>query len=87
MEKQHSLKITLELLWWAVTAVVAWAVLQPIHNATNVWPFEVWNVIFVVVLLTLTTLSTLAAQAPSLPAKPVPGEGAAGAGWRSAAVR
>ncbi|MFN0036889.1 MAG: hypothetical protein ACKVUS_17675 [Saprospiraceae bacterium] len=54
MNKSNTLKVTLELLWWAVTAIVAWAVLQPIHKAMYVWPFETWNVIFVVTLITLT---------------------------------
>lgn len=54
MNKSNRLKIALELLWWVATAIVAWAVLQPIHKAMHVWPFETWNIIFVVTLITLT---------------------------------
>lgn len=54
MNKSNSLKISLEAIWWVVTAIVAWAVLQPIHQAMHVWPFEWWNVFFVVCLITFT---------------------------------
>ena len=54
MKKSNSLKITLELIWWVVTAIVVWLVLRPINQAMHVWPFEFTNVLFVVVLLTLT---------------------------------
>ena len=54
MNKSNTLKITLELIWWAITAIVVWAVLQPIHKAMYVWPFAFTNVLFVVVLITLT---------------------------------
>ncbi len=54
MNKSKALKIALELLWWAITAIVVWVVLRPIHKAMYVWPFEWTNVMFVVVLLTLT---------------------------------
>ena len=54
MNKSNTLKITLELVWWVITAIVVWIVLQPIHKAMYVWPFEWTNVMFVVVLITLT---------------------------------
>jgi hypothetical protein len=54
MNKSNLLKIALELVWWLLTALVAWAVLQPIHKAMYVWPFEATNIFFVVVLITLT---------------------------------
>ncbi|MBN8678151.1 MAG: hypothetical protein J0M29_07980 [Chitinophagales bacterium] len=54
MNKSDTLKIALELIWLAITALVAWMVLQPIYKAMYVWPFEVWNVVFVVTLITLT---------------------------------
>jgi len=54
MNKTNLLKIALELVWWLLTALVAWAVLQPIHKAMYVWPFEATNIFFVVVLITLT---------------------------------
>jgi len=54
MTQSNKLKIALELIWWVITAIVAWAVLYPIHKAMYVWPFEIVNIIFVVLLITLT---------------------------------
>lgn len=54
IDKSDALKITLELIWWLLTALIAWLVLRPIFKAMYVWPFEVWNIIFVVTLVTLT---------------------------------
>lgn len=51
---QKSLKISLELIWWVVTALVVWAVLHPINQAMYVWPFRTWNIVFVIMLITLT---------------------------------
>ncbi len=59
MNKSNALKITLELVWWGITAIAAWVVLQPIHKAMHVWPFETWNVVFVVTLITLTRYTFL----------------------------
>lgn len=54
MDKKQSLKLVLEILWWVLTAVIAWAVLAPIHKAMYVWPFEGWNIFFIVLLITFT---------------------------------
>lgn len=54
MEKRQSLLLSFELLWWLVTAIIVVAVLYPIHKAMYVWPFQGWNIIFVVTLITLT---------------------------------
>lgn len=53
MNKQYALIFWLELIWWLLTAVVVWALLHPIHKAMYVWPFEGWNIAFVVVTITL----------------------------------
>ncbi|MBV6443432.1 MAG: hypothetical protein DYG98_06095 [Haliscomenobacteraceae bacterium CHB4] len=53
MDKRQTLTLQLEILWWVITAIVAWAVLYPIYKAMYVWPFKWWNVVFVVVLITL----------------------------------
>lgn len=45
--------LQLEIVWWVVTALTAWAILYPIRKAMHAWPFEWWNIIFVVVLITL----------------------------------
>jgi len=54
MQKQRSLVLLLELIWWFVTAIVVFAILYPVNKAMNVWPFQGWNIFFVVVLFTLT---------------------------------
>jgi len=54
MDKRQSLTLLLELVWWVVTTLVAWATQYPIHKAMYVWPFGWWNAIFVVALITLT---------------------------------
>lgn len=54
MDKRQSLTLLLEFVWWSVTAIVAWAILYPIHKAMYVWPFQWWNVFFIVALITLT---------------------------------
>lgn len=59
MDKPQSLKLQLEVVWWVATALLVWAILYPIHKATNVWPYEWWNVAFVVVLITLTRYAFL----------------------------
>lgn len=53
MTKHNSLIIWLELIWWALTAIVVYAVLRPIHQAMFEWRFEALNIIFIVVLITL----------------------------------
>jgi hypothetical protein len=40
-------------VWWAITAVIAVAVLWPIWNSGIEWPFQVQNILFVVALVTL----------------------------------
>lgn len=54
MDKRNSLVLQLELVWWAVTALVVFAVLYPIHKAMYVWPFQGWNIVFIVALITLS---------------------------------
>ena len=54
MKKSIALKLALEIIWWVVTAIIVWAVLQPIYKAMYEWPFRNSNIIFVVVLVTLT---------------------------------
>lgn len=54
MDKRASLVLQLELVWWAITAIVVVAVLYPIHKAMYVWPYQQWNIIFIVVLITLS---------------------------------
>ncbi len=54
MDKRASLVLQLELVWWAVTAVVIFGVLYPIYKAMYSWPFVQWNILFMVVLITLS---------------------------------
>jgi hypothetical protein len=46
-------KIWLELMWWVATALLCMLILFPILQKTNLYPFTVINVIFVVVFITL----------------------------------
>ncbi len=52
MEKRLSLLLSLEFVWWIITALIVVAVLYPIQDAMYVWPFRGWNIIFIVVLFT-----------------------------------
>lgn len=54
MNREQTLKLYLELIWWVVTAIVIAAVLYPIYQATHVWPFLYWNVAFMLVAITLS---------------------------------
>lgn len=54
MDKRQRLLLVLEILWWVVTAIVVLAVLHPIQKAMHVWPFQTWNIVFVITLVTLT---------------------------------
>ena len=53
MDKRTSLTLSLEIIWWVITALVVVATQYPIHKAMYVWPFAGWNIIFVVTLITL----------------------------------
>jgi hypothetical protein len=51
---QTALKWWLESIWWIITAVVIYAILVPVYKAMHVWPFLVWNIIFIATLVTMT---------------------------------
>ncbi|MBK8193665.1 MAG: hypothetical protein IPK76_10830 [Lewinellaceae bacterium] len=53
MDKRQSLTLLLEITWWIATALIVLATQYPIHKAMHVWPFEGWNILFVVVVVTL----------------------------------
>lgn len=52
--KSTNLQIRLELIWWAITAVTAIAVLFPIYKTKTDYPFYISNILFVVATITLT---------------------------------
>lgn len=52
--KQTMLAISLELLFWILTAIIAAAVLYPIYQVTNDYYFLIPNIVFIVVLVTCT---------------------------------
>ncbi len=54
MNQKKSLTILLEVIWWVATAVAAFALVYPIDRALPVWPFQNWNLAFIVVLITFT---------------------------------
>ncbi len=51
MQKKN-LYYVIELLWWAITAVVILAVLWPIWSAGINWTFQFTNILFIVTLIT-----------------------------------
>jgi hypothetical protein len=51
---QTALKWWLESIWWIITAVVIYAILVPVYKAMHVWPFLMWNIIFIATLMTMT---------------------------------
>lgn len=52
--KQTGLAISLELIFWIATAIIAAAVLYPILSVTNDYRFLVPNIVFIVILVTCT---------------------------------
>lgn len=54
MNREQTLKLYLELIWWGITAVLVALVLYPIYAEMRVWPFVYWNVAFVIVAITLS---------------------------------
>ncbi len=59
MESTLKKKVSLELLWWLVTAIVAAAILFPIINNLESYPFFNSNLVFIVVFITLTRYAFL----------------------------
>ena len=47
-------KLTLELVWWIFTALLAFAILFPIINSISDYPFLTINAIFIIVFITST---------------------------------
>lgn len=54
MKQKQSLTILLEAIWWAATAVIVIAVIYPIGRSLPAWPFQGWNILFIIVLVTFT---------------------------------
>ena len=54
MERQEKLTLLLEIIWWILTALAAFVVLLPIRRVMYDWPFQNWNVVFIVVLVTFS---------------------------------
>lgn len=48
--------LSIELLWWLITAVITFAILLPIWQKINEFPFWTANIIFIVVFITYTRL-------------------------------
>ncbi len=64
MKKDTALILKSEILWWAVTALLLCAVLFPIYNGSNHYPFWISNIVFVVVFLTFTRYIFLLKHTP-----------------------
>ncbi len=54
MENQSKAKLNLELLWWALTAVVVFAVIFPLKSQVPGYGFTFQNTLFIVVFITVT---------------------------------
>lgn len=54
MNKEQSLSLQMELVWWIFTAVVAFAVLFPILKSVDDYPFLISNILFIVVFITFS---------------------------------
>ena len=54
MNKQQSLTFQMELLWWVITAIILFAVLFPILNKVEDYPFLIPNILFIIIFVTLT---------------------------------
>lgn len=53
LTQYQKLALQLELLGWTLTILVTAGVLYPIRTSLYEWPFQTWNIIFIVVLITL----------------------------------
>lgn len=51
--------ISLEVIWWIVTAVVIGGVLFPLRNYLQAYPFLITNIIYIIVFITLTRYTFL----------------------------
>ncbi|MDX2134050.1 MAG: hypothetical protein SFV52_04670 [Saprospiraceae bacterium] len=54
MNRKTQLLLLVELIGWIATGLIIAAVLYPIHKSMRVWPFESWNILYIVVLVTLS---------------------------------
>ncbi len=52
MNKEQSLSLRMELVWWIFTAVVVFAILFPIIKNVDDYPFLLPNILFIVVFIT-----------------------------------
>ena len=55
--KQQSLFLKLEILWWIITAIIVLGILYPIYSKVESnYPFYFANILFIVVFITFTRL-------------------------------
>lgn len=59
MEQQKKLSLTLELIFWVVTAIIALGVLRPISVNFTDFPFFWHNILIIVVFITYTRYTFL----------------------------
>ena len=52
MNKEQSLTLRMELIWWIFTAVFTFAILFPIINTIGDYPFLFPNILFIVIFIT-----------------------------------
>lgn len=54
MDQSKNLSLKMELIWWLVTAILVAAILYPILQYTNDYPFLSLNIIYIVVFVTFS---------------------------------
>lgn len=54
VDEQKALSLRLEILWWVVTALLVVAILFPIYNHIDDYPFWKSNTLFIIAFVTLT---------------------------------
>ncbi len=56
MENKNALLTRLEVIWWLITAIVAFIILFPLCNELSEYPFFWDNLLFIVVFITFSRL-------------------------------
>ena len=54
MDQAKNLWLKMELIWWLVTLILVVAILYPILQNTNDYPFLTLNILYIVAFVTLS---------------------------------
>ncbi len=64
MNKDTSLIVKLEVIWWVITAILLVAIIYPIYSKNEAFPFLLANSIFILAFVTLTRYIFLLKHTP-----------------------